>query len=65
MGGSLLMRESRFTFLCNEDERRLIAALSERLARTQSDAVRWLIREAARELEHETGRTTRTMEPVA
>lgn len=45
------MRDSRFTFLCDETERELLARLSARLARTQSDAVRWLIREAARELE--------------
>ena len=44
------MREDRFTFLCNSDERRLITALAKRLQRTQSDVVRWLVREAAREL---------------
>ena len=45
------MRDSRFTFLCDTDERRLLAALSGSLARTQSDVIRCLIREAARELE--------------
>lgn len=45
-----MARESRFTFICNREERRLLENLSERLARTQSDVVRLLIREAAREL---------------
>ena len=45
-----MARYERFTFLCNSDERRLLAALAVRLQRSQSDAVRWLIREATREL---------------
>ncbi len=45
-----MMRNRTFTFVCNDDERRLISALAAYLNRTQSDAVRLLIREAAREL---------------
>lgn len=44
------MRNNRFTFLCTEDERHVLTAISKRLARTESDTVRCLIREAAREL---------------
>ena len=44
------MRNHRFTFLCSHEERQLIAALAKRLERTQSDAVRLLIREAVRGL---------------
>jgi hypothetical protein len=44
------MRDERFTFLCNRDERELLAELSSRLSRTQSDVVRLLIREAARDV---------------
>lgn len=47
------MRHERFTFVCTRDERRILASLSERLARTQSDTVRWLILSAARELRME------------
>ncbi len=45
-----MMRNERFTFVCNENERRILAALAEYLNRSQSDALRLLIREAAREL---------------
>jgi len=39
-----------FTFRISQDERRLISALAERLQRTQSDAVRFVVINAAREL---------------
>ena len=39
-----------FTFRISQDERRLISALAERLQRTQSDAVRFVVVNAAREL---------------
>ncbi|GIL15286.1 MAG: hypothetical protein BroJett039_04590 [Chloroflexota bacterium] len=45
-----MMRNNRFTFVCSEDERRILAALADYLNRSQSDALRLLIREAAREL---------------
>ena len=44
------MRSDRFTFVCDRDERRMLADVSTKLARTQSDAVRFLIRKAAGEL---------------
>jgi len=47
------MRTLRFTFLCNKEERHLITALAETLQRSQSDALRWLVREAAKELQIE------------
>ena len=45
-----MMRNERFTFVCNANERRVLAALADYLNRSQSDALRLLIREAAREL---------------
>ena len=44
------MRSIRFTFLCNEYERQLIARLAKMLQRTQGDTVRLLVRGAAKEL---------------
>lgn len=52
------MRDRRFTFVCTQDERRLLAGLSQKLARSQGDVLRLLIREATRELRvpvHERG----------
>ena len=46
-----MARYERFTFLCNQYERALIAALAERLRRSQSDAVRFVVLEAASELD--------------
>jgi hypothetical protein len=46
-----MMRNRRFMFLCSDEERRMLAAVARRLARTESDVVRLLIREAARELD--------------
>ena len=42
-------RYERFTFACDAEERRILVALARRLERSQSDAVRWLIRRAAAE----------------
>ena len=44
------MRNKRFTFLCNKEERWLIARIAKRLNRSQGDAVRFLINAAAQEL---------------
>lgn len=44
------MLTKRFTFLCSDDEQRLLLAISKRLKRSQSDAVRSLITAAAEEL---------------
>ena len=45
-----MARYSRFTFLCDLDERQAIADLAARLQRSQSDAVRFVVIEAARQL---------------
>jgi hypothetical protein len=45
-----MARYSRFTFLCDLDERQTIADLAMRLQRSQSDAVRFVVIEAARQL---------------
>lgn len=45
-----MARYSRFTFLCSVDERQAIADLAARLQRSQSDAVRFVVIEAARQL---------------
>jgi hypothetical protein len=44
------MRGLAFTFKVNETERNIITALATRLQRTESDAVRWVVTNAAREL---------------
>ena len=44
------MLTKRFTFLYDDDEQRLLLALSKRLKRSQSDTVRFLIRAAGEEL---------------
>lgn len=43
-------RYDRFSFTCDEKERQAIKALAERLQRTQSDAVRLVVREAVQQL---------------
>lgn len=45
-----MARYTRFTFLCNLDERKAIADLAARLQRSQSDAVRFVVIEAAKQL---------------
>ncbi len=45
-----MSRLKRFTFLCDKNERRLIAVLAQKLQRSQSDAVRFVVVSAAREL---------------
>ncbi len=45
-----MARFERFTFLCDQAERRAIADLAARLHRTHSDAVRLVVLEAARQL---------------
>jgi hypothetical protein len=45
-----MVREERFTFLCNASERSAIATLAARLHRSQSDAVRFVVIEAAKQL---------------
>lgn len=43
-------RWKTFTFRVNPEERNLISNLARRFQRTQSDAIRWLIREVTQEL---------------
>ncbi len=46
-----MRREERFNFRLDEEDRRQLAAVARWLERKESDAVRWLIRQAYRELE--------------
>jgi hypothetical protein len=46
-----MARDERFTFLIDRDERQMITALAQRLRRTESDTVRFVVLEAARALE--------------
>ncbi len=47
-----MARQERFTFLINSDERRMIATLAKRLkSESESDAVRFVIREAVQALD--------------
>ena len=52
------MRDQRFTFLCTYEERLLLTELAERLKRTRSDTLRWLIYAAVHELQNCTGSST-------
>jgi hypothetical protein len=45
-----MARYGRFTFLCNDYERRAIVDLAARLQRSQSDAVRFVVLEATKQL---------------
>ena len=44
-------RLDTFTFRVNQEERRMITSLAERLRRSQSDAIRFVVVNAAKELE--------------
>ena len=48
-----MTRLETFTFRVDQEEKQVIDALSRRLKRTRSDAVRWVIREAAQALAEE------------
>ena len=54
------MLNKRFTFLCSEEERQLIAALSQYLCRSQGNAIRFLIRVAASEMTQDPERLKQT-----
>ena len=43
-------RVDNFTLRMNSDERQLITVVAQRLERTESDTVRYLLREKAREI---------------
>ncbi len=45
------MREDTFTLRVSANERRILAALAQRLERSQSDAVRFLLRQEAKRLD--------------
>ena len=45
-----MKRDERFTFLINTEERKLIRELAKRLQRSESDAIRYIVVNAAREL---------------
>jgi hypothetical protein len=54
-----MARNERFTFLCDSNERRAIVDLAARLQRSQSDAVRFVVIEATKQLmQAETGSMT-------
>jgi hypothetical protein len=45
-----MARYERFTFLCSESEKEAISKLAAQLSRSQSDAVRYVVLQAARQL---------------
>ena len=58
-------RRTLFAFRVNQDERNLIASLADKLQRSQSDAVRFVVVNAIRELEsHEQANSQKTMKAV-
>jgi len=59
------MRDTRFTFVCSRDERELLADLSARLSRSQSDVVRLLIREACARKQESAGGPSPFATPIA
>lgn len=54
-----MARDDAFAFRVSDEERRMIEKIAENLQRTQSDAVRLLIRGAARELEAKSGQPSK------
>ena len=44
------MRDNRFTYLCDNEDQQLRKAVAQRLGVSESDVVRWSVRQAAREL---------------
>lgn len=58
-------RNIRFTLLCSPEERELIALLAQHLRRSQADAVRLILREAAAEVTRPAPRETTGPEPTA
>ena len=53
-----MSRLDTFVFRVNDDERRMIAVLADRLQRSQGDAVRFVIRQAAQVLVSEAAPST-------
>ncbi len=58
-----MVRNERFTFVVNEIERGMIVELARRLNRSESDAVRMVIREAVHALAADTSMSL-TAQPV-
>jgi len=56
-------RYERFTFTVNHSERTLIAVLAEQLQRSQSDAVRFVVTAAAKEMQAQQDAKNSTGEP--
>ena len=42
-----MQKAERFSFVCDTEERQAIKVLAKRLQRTESDTLRWLVRNAA------------------
>jgi hypothetical protein len=61
-GERMQKRPETFKFRVSNDERREIAKLAERLSRSQSDAVRFVVIEAAKQLAHSEPITGSTMD---
>lgn len=58
-------RNIRFTLLCSPEERELIALLAQHFRRSQADAVRLILREAAAGVSRPAPRETTSPEPAA
>ena len=56
-----MARYIRFTFLCTNQERKVITDLANNLQRSQSDAVRYVVIEAARQLTQAPQQTNRSI----
>lgn len=45
-----MKKDQRFTFICSNDDRHQLAVVAQKLERSQSDVIRWLVHKTAREL---------------
>lgn len=46
----MMARKNKFMFVCDDQEREMLSEIAEKLERSQSDAVRYLVREANKRL---------------
>lgn len=51
------MRDLTFTFKCDAEERQMVTRLAKRLQRTESDTIRWVLKQADQELQAEPSRS--------
>jgi hypothetical protein len=58
------MRDQKFTFLCDENERDLLSALADHMRRSQGDTIRFLLHNAAQEIGLNTEKPIQTFQQL-